>query len=453
MCLTNSCSRHSQPANARMAYLSSMQDKDYVDIQSSQHNLRTPANKFFSFLLVGAFASAGVLLFPSLAQQEWYFPYIELEWLRPAAGILATVAVASIILDGPLQQALTRQQPKPQMRPDFADTDRYDHSTSTSESAFGFVEKQLKAGDYVIMGTGFLAAMCACLAIFEVVEEGGLASGPNYSLLPRVIFTILAHAVIVGVCSIGLGYDNERFLQQRLTWRNREYRSQWSELWQLTEAAKHDGRSTSRRPTVSIALVYGLMTFAFMLIPFGISVEYASDDQTFQWFSKHGDIPTPIIIPVASIFSLLLVLISWIKTYQVMEHQVSIRKFKATGSSSFADLLENKYTSIVINVMSTMLYIIIIGILFTLFGLISSLAAGTLMIIQFVWLRGIRHKITELDLSDEAIWHENVVSSTFNIGQRLRQEAVTSFHRADNYLQKHACSHTTGICVTEFGHR
>lgn len=445
MCLSDSCIRHSLVTGTRVTYLSNMQNKRYQEIHAPAYNIRTPAKKFFSFLLAGALASIGVLLFPSLVRRELYFPYIDLEWLRPAAGILATVAVASIILDGPLQQAISRQHPNPRSNPASAETDGHHDSFSVTESAFDFAEKQLKAGDYVIMGTGFLASMCASLAIFEIVDESGLDSGPNYSLLPLVIFTVLAHAVIVGVCSIGLGYDNERFLHQRYTWRTRKYHSQWSELWQITEPVSHAGRCPSRKQTLFTALAYVLFTFAFMLLPLGFSVEHASETQGFRWFSPHDDISAPVMILASTVFSISLVLGSWVRTNQIIEREVSLKKFHATGSSSFAGLIENTYTSIVINFMSTMVYIILTGFLFVLFGFISALAAGALVIIQFFWLRSVRHSIIELDFSDEGIWHENIVSSTFNIGQRLQQEALTSFHRADKYLQKQSYSHSTGI--------
>lgn len=171
-------------------------------------------------------------------------PLLEIDYdsLLAAAGVLATIAVATALTDLPIKADSNHHR----------DQSLKSHEVPIFEQ---YTERQLILSSLLLTITSFVAMTCVGLALLQPLSRSMFCDDcePRSSSIAIVLITITAHFATALVGSMGLRYKHHAFLRSRNHQRiQRQYRMDaWSATWGLTrdqamQRPRHTGRVTFR---------------------------------------------------------------------------------------------------------------------------------------------------------------------------------------------------------------
>ena len=210
-----------------------MTSTDQKNIALSKASLRSPYKFFGVSLLLGLLLNIFLLYLWSSLAGHFYVPHVDLDWLLSAAAVFATIAVATALVDLPIDLPTNT-------------TKSHGSNYQFDREAELYSEKQLTLGAVILSAITVLATTCAMMPVFFAVGRylSCTSCAANPRAFPLIAVASAAHFIIALLGSMGYRYKYQAFLRRRNQERiEQQYElTMWCKSWGLTP-------SESQHPT------------------------------------------------------------------------------------------------------------------------------------------------------------------------------------------------------------
>lgn len=392
------------------------------DQEAANSFLPDPPTKTFKRYIVVGLIFTGILLFltylVAISGNEKEFPYIADEtWGLPAAAVLATIAVAMVVLDIPL-----RRQQSAALTP-VSELDSPSKPQPVVQQDENHAAEQLKLSKGILNATGILAVICAATSLLILIGPDGT---PADGRLIEVIVTAGAHLIVAAVCSSGLAFKAETFLKRSIfeDFKSRYNEAAWFAEWGLGPRQLKEPTPKSWWQTSIAHIVIALIPLCAFTLTAALAGSSSLRDVLIFYFF-------PLTFP-----TILFILSVWFCTEISLDEGIG-QRMKAQKSSGKINLSFAFFGLMLFLTQALFSLLILIEIDLLNSGLTLTYLLTLLITYSCFTVFVERKFIREFHFDPDKNGARTAKLTTMYIKPRLRNKLITRLKRSQEYIAKH----------------